>query len=117
VVGLAASLGLPGLAGFWGEFLSVYAAWAPAADRPEGLFRGLAVVAAVGTVLAAAYALRVARRVWAGERTEPRIEDCRDSEWDVIAVLVLAVLLLGIAPGPLLALTHDTVTTIIGAAP
>jgi len=32
-------------------------------------------------------------------------------------VLVLAVLLLGIAPGPLLALTDDTVTTIIGAAP
>ena len=47
VVGLAASLGLPGLAGFWGEFLSVYAAWSPAADRPEGLFRTLAVVAAV----------------------------------------------------------------------
>ena len=71
IVGLAASLGLPGLAGFWGEFLSVYAAWSPAADRPEGLFRTLAVVAAVGTVLAAAYALRVARTVWAGERTEP----------------------------------------------
>jgi NADH-quinone oxidoreductase subunit M len=117
VVGLAASLGLPGLAGFWGEFLSVYAAWSPAADRPEGLFRALAVVAAVGTVLAAAYALRVLRTVWAGDRVEPRIEDTRDSEWDVIAVLVVAVLLLGIAPGPLLALTDETVTTIIGAAP
>lgn len=117
VVGLAASLGLPGLAGFWGEFLSVYAAWSPAADRPEGLFRGLAVVAAVGTVLAAAYALRVARQVWAGDRLEPRIADTRDSEWDVIAVLVLAVLLLGIAPGPLMALTDHTVSTIIGASP
>ena len=117
IVGLAASLGLPGLAGFWGEFLSVYAAWSPAADRPQGLFRTLAVVAAVGTVLAAAYALRVARTVWAGERTEPFLEDSRDSEWDVIAVLVVAVLLLGIAPGPLLAMTGDAVTTIIGAAP
>ena len=68
IVGLAASLGLPGLAGFWGEFLSVYAAWSPAADRPAGLFRAVAVVAALGTVLAAAYALRVARTVWAGER-------------------------------------------------
>jgi NADH-quinone oxidoreductase subunit M len=75
------------------------------------------VVAAIGTVLAAAYALRVLRTVWAGDRTEPRIEDSRDSEWDVIAVLVLAVLLLGIAPGPLMALTDDTVTTIVGAAP
>jgi NADH-quinone oxidoreductase subunit M len=117
VVGFAASLGLPGLAGFWGEFLSVYAAWSPAADRPQGLFRALAVVAAVGTALAAAYALRVLRTVWAGDRTEPRIADSRDSEWDVIAVLVLAVLVLGIAPGPLLALTDDTVTTILGASP
>ena len=117
VVGLAASLGLPGLAGFWGEFLSVYAAWSPATDRPQGLFRALAVVAAVGTVLAAAYALRVLRTVWAGDRTGPRIEDSRDSEWDVIAVLVLAVLVLGIAPGPLMALTDDTVTTILGASP
>ena len=67
--------------------------------------------------LAAAYALRVARTVWAGERTAPPIEDSRDSEWDVIAVLVVAVLLLGIAPGPLLAMTGDAVTTIVGAAP
>nr|WP_238338224.1 NADH-quinone oxidoreductase subunit M [Pedococcus badiiscoriae] len=117
IVGLAASLGLPGLAGFWGEFLSVYAAWSPADDRPQGLFRALAVVAALGTVLAGAYALRVARTVWAGERTTPFIEDSRASEWGVIAVLVLGVLLLGIAPGPLLAMTGRAVSTIIGAAP
>ncbi|MDR6863824.1 NADH-quinone oxidoreductase subunit M [Phycicoccus sp. 3266] len=116
VLGLAASLGLPGLAGFWGEFLSVYAAWSPADDRPTGLFRGLAVVAAFGTVLAAAYALRVARTVWAGERREPFIEDSRDSEWDVIAVLALATVLLGVLPGPLLALTSPAVATLVGAA-
>ena len=39
VVGLAASLGLPGLVGFWGEFLGVYAAWSPAADRPPAVRR------------------------------------------------------------------------------
>lgn len=117
LTGLAASLGLPGLAGFWGEFLSVYAAWSPAADRPLGLFRTVAVVAAAGTVLAAAYALRVARVVWAGERATPPIEDSRGSEWDVVVVLVLATLALGVVPGPLLALTRDTVSTLIGAAP
>ena len=46
ILGLAASLGLPGLAGFWGEFFSVYAAWLPADDRPRALFVGCAVVAA-----------------------------------------------------------------------
>ncbi|WP_406829625.1 NADH-quinone oxidoreductase subunit M [Pedococcus sp. KACC 23699] len=117
ITGLAASLGLPGLAGFWGEFLSVYAAWRPAGDRPVTLFHGVAVVAALGTVLAAAYALRVARTVWAGERTSPPIQDSRGSEWDVVVVLVLATLLLGVLPGPLLALTRDTVSMLVGAAP
>jgi NADH-quinone oxidoreductase subunit M len=117
IVGLAASLGLPGLAGFWGEFLSVYAAWSPAADRPGAVFRTVAVVAALGTVLAAAYSLRVARTVWAGDRTEPFIDDSSNSEWDVVAVLVVAALVLGIAPGPLLAITSDAVSTIVRAAP
>jgi NADH-quinone oxidoreductase subunit M len=117
ILGLAASLGLPGLAGFWGEFLAVYAAWSPAADRPSGLFRALAVVAVLGTVLAAAYALRVARIAWAGEGREPLVEDSRDSEWDVIAVLVLACVTLGVLPGPLLAMTDSAVSTIVGAGP
>jgi NADH-quinone oxidoreductase subunit M len=116
VVGFAASLGLPGLAGFWGEFLAVYAAWSPAPDRPGGLFRTFAVVAALGTVLAAAYSLRVLRTVWAGERTTPLITDSRDSEWDVVAVLVLATVLLGVLPGPLLSMTSGAVSTIVGAA-
>ncbi|KQU64645.1 NADH dehydrogenase [Phycicoccus sp. Root563] len=117
ILGLAASLGLPGLAGFWGEFLSVYAAWSPGDDRSLGLFRAVAVVAALGTVLAAAYALRVARLVWAGDRTSPPIEDTRGSEWDVVVVLVLLTVVLGVVPGPLLSLTHDTVSTLVGAGP
>jgi NADH-quinone oxidoreductase subunit M len=117
VVGFAASLGLPGLAGFWGEFLAVYAAWSPAPDRPGGLFRTFAVLAALGTVLAAAYSLRVLRTVWAGERTTPLITDSRDSEWDVVAVLVLATVVLGVLPGPLLSMTSGAVSSIVGAAP
>ena len=113
ILGLAASLALPGLAGFWGEFLSVYAAWAPAADRPLGVFRVVAVVAALGAVLAAAYALRVGREVWMGERTQPVIEDTRDSEWDVVVLLVLATLVLGVLPGPLLSVTGDAVAVLV----
>ena len=71
VVGFAATLGLPGLVGFWGEFLAMFAAWSPAADRPLGLFRACAVLAVLGTGLAAAYSLRVLRTVWAGERPDP----------------------------------------------
>jgi len=39
IVGFAASLGLPGLVGFWGEFLAMYSAWNPAPDRPLLLMR------------------------------------------------------------------------------
>jgi NADH-quinone oxidoreductase subunit M len=117
ILGLAGSLGLPGLAGFWGEFLAVYAAWSPADGRPAALFRTLAVVAVLGTVLAAAYALRVARTVWAGERTDPLIEDSRDSEWDATSVLLLGTVFLGVLPGPLLAMTSGSVAALLGGGP
>ncbi|WP_338750365.1 complex I subunit 4 family protein [Janibacter alittae] len=67
LTGLAAGLGLPGLAGFWGEFPAIIAALDPAQGRSTTLFAACAAVAAVGAVLAAGYALRVARLVWLGE--------------------------------------------------
>ncbi len=110
LLGLAASLGLPGLAGFWGEALAVYAAW----TGPSDLFRGCAVVAAVGTVLAGAYAVRVARTVWAGDRTGPAIEDSGGAEWWVVGGLATAVVVLGVVPGPLLSVTAETVARLVG---
>jgi NADH-quinone oxidoreductase subunit M len=70
VVGCVAGLGLPGLAGFWGEFLAVYGAWQAdpvSTDAPQGFWRTLAALAVVGTVLASAYLLRVLRLLWHGE--------------------------------------------------
>src|SRR5947209_13860514 len=52
-----ASLGLPGLAGFWGEFPAILAAFQPASPLSEPVFRTFMVVAAVGTVFAAGYLL------------------------------------------------------------
>ena len=49
-----ASLGLPGLAGFWGEFPAILSAYSPAAGLKVETFRIYMVIAAVGTVLAAA---------------------------------------------------------------
>ena len=66
----------------------------------------------LGTGLAAAYSLRVLRTVWAGERTEPRLVDARGGELVVLAVLVLAVVALGVAPGPLLQTTIADATAI-----
>jgi NADH-quinone oxidoreductase subunit M len=76
-------------------------------------------VAAVGAALAAAYALRVARVVWVGDRPERGVERTRDTrgiEAGVLSVLAAAILLLGVVPGPLLAMTSAAVAA-IGVAP
>src|SRR5215217_1235692 len=43
-----ASLGLPGLAGFWGEFPAILAAYNPAEGLSEPLFRTYMVIASIG---------------------------------------------------------------------
>ena len=45
-----ASLGLPGLAGFWGEFPAVLSTFNPGGNLSQPLFRTYMVVAAIGTV-------------------------------------------------------------------
>jgi NADH-quinone oxidoreductase subunit M len=64
-----ASLGLPGLAGFWGEFPAILSAYSPASGLSLVLFRTLLVIAAVGTVLAASYLLWLYQRTAFGEPT------------------------------------------------
>jgi len=62
-----ASLGLPGLAGFWGEFPAILSAYNPADGLSEEIFRVYMVIAALGTVFAAAYLLWLYQRTAFGE--------------------------------------------------
>src|SRR5215211_1304806 len=57
-----ASLGLPALAGFWGEFPAILSAYSPAPELATGLYRFYMVVAALGTVFAAGYLLWMFQR-------------------------------------------------------
>ncbi|WP_308250887.1 complex I subunit 4 family protein [Nonomuraea rhizosphaerae] len=61
-----ASLGVPGLAGFWGEMLSLFGAFQPADGLPRGLFLTFMVVGGLGAVLTAAYFLVMLSRVTHG---------------------------------------------------
>ena len=63
-----ASLGLPGLAGFWGEFPAILASYSPAGILSEETFRVFMVIAAVGTVLAAGYLLWMLQKSAFGTR-------------------------------------------------
>ena len=77
-----ASLGLPGLAGFWGEFPAILSAYNPlnGTGLPFGglnveTFRVYMVIAAVGTVLAAAYLLWLYQRTAFGEPNPEFVAD------------------------------------------
>lgn len=113
VLGMAAAMGLPGLAGFWGEIGAVYAAWAPAEGLPQTWFRGYAVAAAVGAVLAVAYGARVLKEAWVGDRVEPRIPDAVLTERLSVRILGVLVLLLGVLPHLLLAVTAPAVEAVL----
>jgi NADH-quinone oxidoreductase subunit M len=111
-----ASLGLPGLAGFWGEFPAILSAYNPAEvlhDDYLGLFRGYMVVAAIGTVLAAAYLLWMYQRVAFGTPTaefeDAHIHDVHTPEWLAWAPMLVLIVVLGIFPFLLFNVTDDAV--------
>jgi NADH-quinone oxidoreductase subunit M len=106
-----ASLGLPGLAGFWGEAFAVVAA----IRRGGALWMTLAVVAAVGGALTAAYFLRLLRRITHGPSSlqlEPSIAGAEWLAWSPLVVLALAI---GLVPALVLAATSEPVTALTGA--
>jgi len=61
-----ASLGLPGLAGFWGEMLALLGAFRPAEALPRALFLVFMAIGGLGAVLTAAYFLVMLSRVTHG---------------------------------------------------
>jgi NADH-quinone oxidoreductase subunit M len=115
-----ASLGLPGLAGFWGEFPAILSAYQPAEGLPVGVFRTYMVVAAIGTVFAAAYLLWLYQRTAFGEPTaefsgshghghdhghghgdddaHSDIHDVNKFEWIAWTPLLIAIVVFGVYP-------------------
>ena len=115
-----ASLGLPGLAGFWGEFPAILAAYQPADGVSTGLFRFYMVVAAVGTVLAAGYLLWLLQRTAFGNpsdefKDDPEIHDMVITEWIAWVPMLVLILVLGFAPGLIFDITNDAVTASLSA--
>jgi NADH-quinone oxidoreductase subunit M len=106
-----ASLGLPGLAGFWGEFLAMTGAYRPADGLHRATFLVLLGFAAAGTVLTAYYLLRVVRRVDQGDGTGPPVTDVDAVEATAWLPLAVLAVLLGLVPGLLLGLS----TPVVGA--
>jgi NADH-quinone oxidoreductase subunit M len=138
-----ASLGLPGLAGFWGEFPAILSAYSPGFGLPEETFRTYMVVAAIGTVLAASYLLWLYQRTAFGEPTEEfsghgpaahavgaapneehhsvhgdehgdhDLHDVTLVEWIAWVPLLIAILVLGVYPHLLFSFMDPAVTALV----
>ena len=106
---MLASVGLPGTAGFIGEFLVLV-----------GVFQvntWVAALAATGLILGAAYMLYLYRRVIFGALTKESLAAIGDMclrEKAVFAPLVILVIWMGIYPTPFLDVMHVSVEHMIG---
>jgi NADH-quinone oxidoreductase subunit M len=115
-----ASLGLPGLAGFWGEMLTLLGAFDPAPQLNRGYYLVLMAVAGVGLVLTTVYFVTLVRRVAQGQsatrwREALLLNDATRAELTVWAPIVVLVLVLGLWPSWLLDVTDPAVRQLLGS--
>jgi NADH-quinone oxidoreductase subunit M len=103
-----ANVGLPGTSGFIGEFLTMI-----------GTFRvntWVASLAAIGTILSAAYMLWLYRKVIFGKLEKPSLFDIKDMGWREVVImtpLVVLTIILGVYPKPVLDISSASVTQLI----
>jgi NADH-quinone oxidoreductase subunit M len=113
-----ASLGLPGLAGFWGEVMALLSSYSPAEilSGHTTLFRTLMVFGGIGTILTAGYFLWMLQRVNLGtlpeswqEKSLPDVTGVELVSW---VPLLIGILLLGLFPRVVFGVTNDAVTAV-----
>jgi NADH-quinone oxidoreductase subunit M len=120
-----ASLGLPGLAGFWGEVMALLSSFNPSQallGEHVGLFRVYMVMGGIGTILTAGYFLWMLQRVNMGtlpERwSQAPLRDTLTVEWIAWVPLLLLIFALGLFPRLVFGVTDDAVrglTAFLGA--
>ena len=100
LVGGLATMGLPGFAGLWGEFLTLRAVFEPNRGfEDRALSWTLLVVATAGIALATAYVVRFARSLLQGEPTPHDGDTDLDRRESVVVVaLLIPIVFLGLVP-------------------
>jgi len=112
-----ASLGLPGLAGFWGEVMALLSAFNPAGVLNTNLFRAFMVAGGIGTILTAGYFLWMLQRVNMGTLPErwkqERFPDMVAAEWVSWLPLLVAIVALGVFPRLVFGVTQEPVEALM----
>jgi NADH-quinone oxidoreductase subunit M len=112
-----ASLGLPGLAGFWGEVMALLSAFNPSSILDQAghtlLFRAFMVAGGIGTILTAGYFLWMLQRVNMGTLPdrwrEAGFGDVVAVEWVSWTPLLIATVALGLFPSLVFGVTQEPV--------
>jgi NADH-quinone oxidoreductase subunit M len=112
-----ASLGLPGLAGFWGEVMALLSAFNPSSILDQAghtlLFRVFMVAGGIGTILTAGYFLWMLQRVDMGtlpdKWREAGFGDVVAVEWVSWTPLLIATVALGLFPSLVFGVTQEPV--------
>jgi NADH-quinone oxidoreductase subunit M len=103
-----ANVGLPGTSGFVGEFLTMLGAFVHNS--------WIAIFAATGVVLSAAYALFLYRRIVFGALVKPSLQTMQDltgREIALLAPLVILTIAMGVYPKPVFDVTTPAVAKLI----
>jgi NADH-quinone oxidoreductase subunit M len=118
-----ASAGLPGLCGFVGEFLVLIATFTAnktwAATGLVGYFpypKLLAIISGTAVILAAMYLLTMYQRLMFGPLDKPENKTVRDihgRETFVFAIVVIAAIVMGVMPTPILARSEKSVQAFV----
>ena len=103
-----ANVGLPGTGGFVGEFLTMLGAFIHNT--------WIAIFAATGVILSAAYALFLYRRIIFGDLVKPALQTIQDlslREVALLAPLVIITIWMGVYPKPIFDVTSASVANLV----
>jgi NADH-quinone oxidoreductase subunit M len=118
VITTMASIGLPFLNGFVGEFLTMLGMWTSTALPITGGVNWnyvATMLAGTGVIFAAVYLLWMVQRVFFGKVTNPSNKNLTDLNWreiGLIAPLVFLMVFMGVYPSPFLNRSKEAVVAI-----
>ncbi|MGA0834109.1 MAG: complex I subunit 4 family protein, partial [Candidatus Kapaibacteriota bacterium] len=111
-IAMLASVGLPGLNGFIGEYLTLLGAF----TSPVLNHWSYAVIAATGVIFAAVYLLWMFQRVMFGENTNPENHHLRDltkmEYWQLVPLVILMVWI-GVAPKTFMDYSEKAIQSVV----
>jgi len=114
LIAVLSSVGLPGLNGFVGEYLTLIGAF-----TSEYLAtRWFAVVAGVGVILAAVYLLILFQRIFFGRLDNPanmKLNDLNATEIGMLVPIVLFCVWIGVHPSTFLTVSEPTARAVVGS--